>query len=253
MRVAVLSSAGKDSTYASWWAKMQGWDVVSLVTVHITGNDSMMFQIPNTALAGLQAYSMGTNWLPVLSDGTEEDEIIDLENALSGNSNSLDAFERICIDYPTVEFTSNMPIQQGKMEIDAIVVGALRSDYQKTRIDRMCERLGLISYSPLWHNPSEDYMTALIEHGFDVRIVSVSTEGMDDEWLGIRLTNETLEKLLELSSVHRFNVDGEGGEFETIVVAAPHMNDVIETDGESMWDGTRGVWNLTSARLKSIR
>jgi len=61
MRVAVLSSAGKDSTYVSWWAKMQGWQVVSLVTVHITGNDSMMFQIPNTALAGLQAYSMGTN------------------------------------------------------------------------------------------------------------------------------------------------------------------------------------------------
>ena len=27
VRVAVLSSGGKDSTYAHWWATLQGWDV----------------------------------------------------------------------------------------------------------------------------------------------------------------------------------------------------------------------------------
>ena len=252
MRVAVLSSAGKDSTYVSWWAKMQGWDVVSLVTVHITGNDSMMFQMQNTALAGLQAHSMRVDWLPVLSDGSEEDEVTDLENALLGKSNPLKAFEQICKDYPVIEFPKSIGILE-KMEIDALVVGALRSDYQKTRMERMCERLGIISFCPLWHNSPQNHMESLVMHGFDVRIVSVSTEGMGGEWLGIRLTNETLEKLLKLSLVHRFNVDGEGGEFETIVVSAPHMESAIETHGESVWNGTRGVWNLTSARLKTIR
>jgi len=252
MRVAVLSSAGKDSTYASWWAKMQGWDVVSLVTVHITGNDSMMFQMQNTALAGLQAHSMGVSWLPVISDGTEDDEVNDLENALRGESNTKRAFEQICKDYPSIKFPKSIEIVNA-IEIDALVVGALRSDYQKTRMERMCERLGIISYCPLWHNSPQMHMESLVEHGFDVQIVSVSTEGMDEEWLGASLTKNTLEKLLKLSSAHRFNVDGEGGEFETIVLSAPHMDRVIETRGESVWDGTRGTWNLKSARLKSIR
>ena len=82
VRVAVLSSGGKDSTYASWWAIMQGWDVRALITVHVTSDDSMMFQLQNTSLAGLQAHSIGTSWLPVLSKGVEEIEIEDLENAI---------------------------------------------------------------------------------------------------------------------------------------------------------------------------
>ena len=41
VRVAVLASGGKDSTYASWWAQLQGWEVVSLVTVLVKGEDSM--------------------------------------------------------------------------------------------------------------------------------------------------------------------------------------------------------------------
>ena len=57
VRVAVLSSCGKDSTYASWWAIMQGWDVRALITVHVTSDDSMMFQLQNTSLAGLGPFN----------------------------------------------------------------------------------------------------------------------------------------------------------------------------------------------------
>ncbi|MEJ6716338.1 MAG: TIGR00289 family protein, partial [Euryarchaeota archaeon] len=32
MRVAVLSSGGKDSAAAWWWAQCRGWDVAYLVT-----------------------------------------------------------------------------------------------------------------------------------------------------------------------------------------------------------------------------
>ena len=69
MRVAILSSGGKDSTYSAWWATLQGWDVVSIITVGVIGQDSMMFQIPNTAIAGVQAASIGVPWLPVMTRG----------------------------------------------------------------------------------------------------------------------------------------------------------------------------------------
>ena len=251
MRVAVLASAGKDSAYAAWWAMMRGWEVECLVTVSVTGDDSMMFQLNGTAVAALQAASMGVSWLPVLSDGEEESEILDLETALRGHSDCHTAFVESWSD--DWERPENLEIMVGAPDIDAIVVGALRSDYQKTRVDRMCERLGIISYSPLWHHESREHMRALVEHGFDVRIASVSSEGLGEEWLGRRVDDESLSKLAELAKVHRFNLDGEGGEFETIVLAAPHMHQSIECSAESLWDGTRGVWKVVSAGLAPMR
>ena len=113
----------------------------------------------------------------------------------------------------------------------------------------MCEKLGLISYCPLWHHNPEEHMNSLIEHGFDVRIVSVSTDGLGEEWLGKKITRDSLGELTRISTKYRFNLDGEGGEFETIVVDAPHMSQRIAVSGLSNWKGNRGSWILESAEL----
>ena len=251
MRVAVLASAGKDSAYAAWWAMMRGWEVECLVTVCVSGDDSMMYQLNGTAVAALQAASMGVPWLPVLSSGEEEQEVLELEEALRGDSDIQSAFfESWPQDWDMPE---QLEILTDTPNFDALVAGALRSDYQKTRVDRMCDRLGIISYSPLWHHESHEHMHALVDHGFDARIASVSCEGLGEDWLGRRVDNESLAELEELAERHRFNLDGEGGEFETIVLAAPHMHARIECSAESLWDGTRGVWNIESARLSPMR
>ena len=251
MRVAVLASAGKDSAYAAWWATMRGWEVECLVTVNVTGDDSMMFQLNGTVVAALQAASMRVPWLPVLSGGEEESEILELEAVLRGNSDNQAAFVESWPD--DWEWPKHLKIMLGAPDIDALVVGALRSDYQKTRVDRMCERLGIISYSPLWHHGSREHMRSLVEHGFDVRIASVSSEGLGEMWLGRKVDDESLSELTELAEAHRFNLDGEGGEFETVVLAAPHMREPIECSAESLWDGTRGVWRVVSAGLAPMR
>jgi len=223
MKVAVLASGGKDSTYASWWALMQGWSLEVMITVKITGDDSMMFQLQNTEIAKFQAESIGVEWIEVKSSGIENDEIYELEDK----------------------------IREFEGSLDAIVVGALRSDYQKTRIERMCERLGLISFCPLWHHNPSEHMNSLIEHGFDVRIVSVSSEGLDEKWLGKKITKDSLDELTILSEKFRFNLDGEGGEFETITLDAPHFKKTIICEGKKNWNGVRGVWDLTKIQLSS--
>jgi|TARA_B100000965_G_scaffold308573_1_gene267700 ABC transporter with metal-binding/Fe-S-binding domain ATP-binding protein len=223
VKVAVLASGGKDSTYASWWALMQGWSLEAMITVKIIGDDSMMFQLQNTEIAKFQAESIGVQWIEVNSSGIENDEIYELEGEIRKIQDSL----------------------------DAIVVGALRSDYQKTRIERMCERLNLISFCPLWHHRPSEHMNSLIEHGFDVRIVSVSSEGLDEKWLGKRITKDCLKELTILSEKYRFNLDGEGGEFETITLNAPHFKKTIICEGEKSWDGVRGTWNLTKIQLST--
>ena len=246
MRVAVLASGGKDSAYAAWWAQLQGWEVVSLVTVLVKGDDSMMFQLQNTWITAFQASSSGVPWKPITSFGEEEEEIGDLESSITAEGYILDFNE---IFPPGIEIPENLVIHNGPLDIDGLVVGALRSDYQKTRIERMCQRLGIASFSPLWHKDQGEHMQSFLEHGFGVVFTSVSTEGMSADWVGRTLDGESLNELRDLSKRHRFNLDGEGGEFETIVVSAPHMRRDVILEGETFWKGSRGSLEILSCRL----
>ena len=215
MKVAVLSSGGKDSTAALWWAQCKGWEVSHLITMIVEGDDSWMFQIPGTSFVEQQAELCGIEWVSIPTMGIAEEEVGDLERALSS------------------------------LELDGIVAGALRSDYQKTRIERMCERLQIRSFTPLWHQPSLIHMRGLVENGFEVMITGVSSEGLTSEWLGRIITPKYLEELESLASKYRFHVDGEGGEYETLVVAGPHMNGRLEVEFISHWDGVRGHLEFT--------
>ena len=246
MRVAVLASGGKDSAYAAWWAQLQGWEVVSLVTVLVKGDDSMMFQLQNTWITAFQASSSGVPWKPIISFGEEEEEVGDLESSITAEGYKLDFNE---IFPPGIEIPENLVIHNGPLDVDGLVVGALRSDYQKTRIERMCQRLGIASFSPLWHKDQGEHMQSFLEHGFGVVFTSVSTEGMSADWVGRTLDGESLNELSDLSKRHRFNLDGEGGEFETIVVSAPHMRRDVILEGETFWKGSRGSLEILSCRL----
>ncbi len=210
MKVAVLSSGGKDSSAAIWWAQCKGWDVTHLVTMLVEGDDSWMFQIPGTSLVEKQAELCDCKWLGITTQGVQEEEIVDLETELQN------------------------------LQIDGIVSGALRSDYQKTRIERMAERLKIKSFTPLWHQSSQSHMEGLIENGFKVMISGVSSEGLGEEWLGHILDPNSLVRLQSLATKYRFHVDGEGGEYETIVIAGPHMDGSLKLDFETHWDGVRG-------------
>ena len=219
MRVAILSSGGKDSSAAWWWALCKGWDVNHLVTVSITGSDSWMFQIPGTEMVEYQAKLAGLNWVCVETEGIQEQEISDLEESLR------------------------------KLDIDGIVCGALRSDYQKSRIERMCERLSIKSWTPLWHQDSLHHMHGLVENSFKVMITGVGCEGLGEKWIGHVLTKESLSEMENLSRKFRFNIDGEGGEYETLVVAGPHLEGELKVNGDVRWDGVRGELEINSVEL----
>ncbi len=261
MRVLVLSSGGKDSCYAVWWALLQGWEVAGIVTVRVSGDDSMMFQLPSTALAGLQAASAGIPWLPVIVSGEPEVEIAQLEEALHPqvtgvadspthiHSNNWTEKEWAAFWPPNWPRPSNLMRMNSQTPIDGLVSGALRSDYQRTRLDRMAERLGIKSFSPLWHNSAPQHMQELLEQQFSMMLTSVSADGLTEEWVGRSLDGQSLGELGVVATRHGFTVDGEGGEFETAVVSAPWMNSQITIVGEPHWKGQRGQFDIESASL----
>ena len=136
-----------------------------------------------------------------------------------------------------------------RLKIDGIVCGALRSDYQKSRIERMCERLAIKSWTPLWHQDSLNHMQGLVENNFKVMITGIACEGLNEKWIGHILTKDSLSELEKLSKIYRFNIDGEGGEYETLVVAGPHFEGELKVSGKTKWDGVRGELEIESVEL----
>ena len=70
-------------------------------------------------------------------------------------------------------------------------------------------------------------MRDLVNLGHVVMMTSVTSDGLGEEWLGRILDSDNLTELEKLAESFRFNVDGEGGEFETAVVDAPWMLSLI--------------------------
>ncbi|MBL6886749.1 MAG: diphthine--ammonia ligase [Candidatus Poseidonia sp.] len=214
MRVAVLSSGGKDSAAAWWWAQCRGWTVVALVTVRIEGDDSPMFQIPSTHVVEQQAELAEIPWISFSTSGETPQDVDDLAKALAS------------------------------LDVDGFVSGALRSDYQKSRLERMAESLNLISWTPLWHQNGYSHLRDMVQHGFKIMLTGISAEGLDEKWLGHTLTVDSVEELNRLAQRYRFNVEGEGGEYETLVLSGPHHDGEIVVEATSHWDGVRGMLTI---------
>lgn len=181
-----------------------------MVTVDITGDDSPMFQMTGTHWVEHQAAMAGVPWVNVATNGDTDRDMEDLGRALN------------------------------RLNLDGFVSGALRSDYQKSRLERLGQRLGIRSWTPLWHHDGLQHLQDLVGHGFQVMITSVSCEGLDEGWLGKVLDEASLQRLAELAERYRFNVEGEGGEYETLVVAGPHLPGRLEVAFNIDWNGHRG-------------
>jgi len=223
MRVAVLFSGGKDSTYALYWALKEGFEVKYLVTMHSESEESYMYHVPNVHLTELQARAIGIPLVKGFTKGEKEREVEDLKRVLEG------------------------------LKIDGVVAGALASQYQKERVERVAEELGIKVFVPFWKADPEEYMRTLILEGFDVVIVGVSAYGLDDRWLGRRIDEKALEELKVLNEKYGVHIAGEGGEFETFVRDAPFFKArVVFDETEKKWDNytASGVLIVKKAHLE---
>jgi uncharacterized protein (TIGR00290 family) len=84
----------------------------------------------------------------------------------------------------------------------------------------------------------------------EVVVTAVAAMGLDESWLGRVLDGDAAGELKELSLRHGFDVCGEGGEMETLVVDAPWFGKRLEiVEARREWDGVRGSYVVEEARL----
>ncbi len=195
MRIAVLYSGGKDSTFALYWAAQQGWDVCCLVSLFPSRADSWMFHTPNIQFVKHQAEALGLPLVAQATSGEKEAELQDLKTALN--------------------------TARKQYTLNGIVVGALASDYQQERVNRICEDLQLKTYAPLWHKDQDRLLREMIECGFEIIIQHVAAEGLSEKWLGRKIDRACYQDLLKLHEQYSLNPAGEGGEYESFVLDGP--------------------------------
>jgi ABC transporter with metal-binding/Fe-S-binding domain ATP-binding protein len=218
IRAAVLFSGGKDSVYATYIAQQQHFDVAGTITIIPSVTDSYMFHVPNARFASTISSAMG---IPNLTAEvpSEQDELLILSRTIES------------------------------MGVDAVITGAIASDYQMFRINFVCEELGMKVFSPLWHKDQEMLLKEIVGAGFDVRMVGVAADGLDERWLGRRIDPKAIDDLVALQRKRRINVSGEGGEFETITLDGPNFSKRLEIAScSSDWHARSGVLRINALK-----
>ena len=221
MKVAALFSGGKDSVFAIYIAKQWGWDISHLVTIHPKKQDSWMFHSVNIHLTEKLAEAIDIPLIKKQTKGEKEEELKDLKEVLKN------------------------------LNIDGVISGAIASEYQRTRIEKICHELEIKSFAPIWHKNQELILREQINAGFKIIIVGVFAYGFDETWLGKTIDGETIDAIIQLRKKYAINTAGEGGEFETLTIDGPIFKRKLVLDETSKeWKRDSGILKVNKAHLE---
>jgi diphthine-ammonia ligase len=216
MKVGILFSGGKDSVYAAYLAEQVGNELACAIVIKSKNPDSYMFHTPSIEKAEKQVELMDVPILIHETKGNEEKELKDLTEAIK--------------------------IAKEKYGIEGIVTGALHSEYQASRIGKICDELGLESINPLWHKDEIEYLNELVDNDLDIVITAVAAYPLDGSWLGRKIDGKFIEEVKKLKEKYKIHPAGEGGEFETFVLSCPLFSRKLKiksfedfSTGENSW------------------
>ena len=227
MKLAAFFSGGKDSAYAIYDAKRSGHIVQVLFTILPKSDESHLLHFPNIDQTKIQSESMNIPQIIQYIDSTE----------------------------PNIEeLKLNELIKKAKklFDFEGIVHGGISSMYQKEKFNNLCQNNNLKLISPIWQRNAISYMQELLENEFEFIITSVSSDGLDQSWLGKKIGYSELSDLENLSNKFQFNLNFEGGEAETFVTNCPLFKNKIKIiDSNRTWDDIRGRFEIVEAKLEN--
>lgn len=211
-RLTTLLSTGKDSCLATQRMVDYNYNISCFTTIKPEEQNSWMSHDANQDIARKQAEAAEKPLVEAKSTAEKEVELEAYEAALRR--------------------------ARREHHVEGVITGAVASEYQRQRIERICEDIGLKPYTPLWHTPGDSILKQLLKRGFDVVFEKTAAAGFDSTWIGKHIKPHVIEELRSLHESHGVHVAGEGGEFETVVLDAPfftrrlhlHDTDTVKSD-----------------------
>jgi diphthine-ammonia ligase len=241
LNVIALISGGKDSIYSILHCLQNGHKVVALgnvyplprdsnksleshVTQEVEGDEddfnSYMYQTVGHTVIPLYGQALGIPLYrqPISGDASATGATYEKP------ANSIDETESLV---PLLQ-----RIMKAHPEANAVSTGAILSTYQRTRVESVSLRLGLVPLSFLWRYPflpPESQISLLVDMasvGLDARVIKVASWGLNESFLWQNVaSDEVMRKIERAMARFRTNEDGaalgEGGEFETLVLDGP--------------------------------
>src|SRR2546428_10699997 len=108
-----------------------------------------------------------------------------------------------------------------RIDVDGVIVGAIASDYQHARVNRIADEVGLRVFAPLWRRDPRRLVYDYLEAGFDLAFSSASAEGLEAGWLGRRQDERVIRDLLRPPETRGVHPCGEGGAVQTLGLDDP--------------------------------
>lgn len=208
MRFVGLISGGKDLFYNIHHCLTQGHELVALCNLYPAKGDELDLYMFQTVGHDVIEYYCKCFPVPVYRreiSGSSTNQNLEYETTV--NDEIEDMYELLA------------STKRHHPDIIGVSCGAILSHYQRTRVENVCDRLGLTSLTFLWQRDQSELMGEMAQLGLDARLIKVAAMGLDKTHLGqtIQLMYPTLLLLNQQFDVH---VCGEGGEFETMVFDA---------------------------------
>ncbi len=217
MKCGILFSGGKDSVFATYLAKKYENEITCLITIISENPDSYMFHTPSILKVKKQAEVMNIPLLIQKTKGEKEEELKDLELA----------------------------IQKAKKEfnIEAIVTGSVESAYQASRVQKICDKLELDCFNPLWQKDQFELLYDLIENKFKIIITGVFAYPLNETLLSREINDKFINDIKTLFEKYKINPAGEGGEFESFVLNCPMFSKELKIK-DSEISGKKNSWRM---------
>jgi len=200
MKVAILYSGGKDSSYAVQYAKEKGWDIKYLLSVKPTRTDCYLFHFAT------------------VEHTKELADILNIPHIL----------ETCDVADPKKEAEIVKRVVENNM-VDAVVLGG--TGLQETQIRSIQEALmplGVEAFASHAGMDHDEVMQEMVNKGYKIMITQIASMGLDKSWLGRIVDKETLRELFERSTKFGFHCGGEGGYYDTLVVDGPIFDKRLE-------------------------
>ncbi|XP_074598331.1 diphthine--ammonia ligase [Brevipalpus obovatus] len=225
MKVVGLVSGGKDSCYNLIQCVKNGHELVALLNLYppidSDGDELDSYMYQTVGHQALESYSKAMD-LPLFRHPITGKPLVQEMNYEHSEEN--DEVEDLYRALKTI---------QEKIHFDAISVGAILSNYQRTRAENVCKRLGIKMLCYLWERDQLVLLKEMIDEGIEAIIIKVAAMGLNPhDHLGKTLA-EMYPILLELNQKYGINVCGEGGEYETLTLDCPlFKNKLVIEDKE---------------------
>ena len=201
MKVGILFSGGKDSTFAIDYAKEQGYDIEYLLSVKPTRTDCFLFHFATVEHTPKLAESLGIKHILTtcsVADPEQEAKIV-----------------------------HDIVVKQPK--VDAILLGG--TGLQETQLGSVRKVLapyGIKVYATHTGKPHDQVMLEMLNKGYRFMITQVASDGLGQDFLGHELTKKNINEFFERSKKYGFHSGGEGGYFDTLALDGPIFKFAID-------------------------